>query len=298
VKQLNKLDGSIRKSKFKEQECIFSCPICGNKMHNKDYKDLVCLQGHSFNIAKTGYVNFLGRPPKTEYNQELFQARQIISESGFFKPLLECISQVIIAALKTREPENTAILDAGCGEGSHLGQIIGALDTGEILGVGIDIVKEAVVMASKSYFDIIWCVADLANLPFREEKFDVILNILSPANYKEFSRTLKDEGLLIKVVPGSKYLKELREVFYYQTEKQTYSNDKIIEHYTDNFKILEMRELLYTITLDKANLRHLIKMTPLSWTASEAEIEEVLKQEIHSITADFTVIIGKPSVGS
>ena len=51
-------------------------------------------------------------------------------------------------------------------------------------------------------------------------EFDVILNILSPANYAEFTRLLKPDGLFVKVVPENDYLKELRNVFYDETERQ------------------------------------------------------------------------------
>lgn len=56
-----------------------------------------------------------------------------------------------------------------------------------------------------------WFVADLANLPIADQSVAVIMNILSPANYQEFKRVLVDDGLIIKVVPRSDYLAELRE---------------------------------------------------------------------------------------
>ena len=93
--------------------------------------------------------------------------------------------------------------------------------------MGIDISKEGITMASKAYFGIIWCVADLTNFPLMNEQFDVIINILSPSNYEEFARVLKDDGILIKVVPGNSYLKELRDIFYGEANKREYSNQKL-----------------------------------------------------------------------
>jgi len=40
-------------------------------------------------------------------------------------------------------------------------------------------------------------------------------------------------------------------------------------------------------------LAHLIKMTPLSWSADHKRIEQVFNAGIEHINADFTVIIGK-----
>lgn len=294
-------NGFIRKAKFKENINIFRCPICETKMNIYDFKDIICFNGHCFNIAKKGYVNFLLRPTKTEYDNKMFSSRNIICESGFFDPMLEYISDLIIEKIGKRNLKNIKILDVGCGEGSHLGQVINILrgkTAGYLQGVGIDISKEGILIASKGYFDIVWCVADLANLPFVSKQFDVILNILSPANYGEFNRVLKDNGMLIKIVPGSNYLKELREVFYDGMNKQTYSNDKVIEHCSNNFRYLNIREVMYSRIVDKKDVMHLIKMTPLSWAATDEKIKWAYNMKNNDITVDFTVIVGeKRSVG-
>jgi 23S rRNA (guanine745-N1)-methyltransferase len=292
-------NGSIRKAKFRDNINIFECPICGAKMNIYDLKDITCENGHCFNIARKGYVNFLLKPAKTEYDKEMFHSRNIICASGFFDPILEGISDLILEKIDKSNLKNTKILDAGCGEGSHLGQIINSMrseDNIDLQGVGIDISKEGILIASKGYFDTVWCVADLANLPFTSKQFDVIINILSPANYGEFARTLKDDGVLIKVVPGSDYLKELRQVLHYGSDKQTYSNDEVLEHYSKNFKILDMQEIVYSRTIDKENLMHLIKMTPLSWTAADDRVKQAFNMKIKNITVDLTIIVGKKAL--
>jgi 23S rRNA (guanine745-N1)-methyltransferase len=290
---------STRKTKFNDNISIFKCPICGTKMNIYDFKDLVCIKGHCFNIAKKGYVNFLPKPPKTGYNEKMFYSRRMISSSGFFTPVLECISNTIAKIEEKHHLGHIKILDAGCGEGSHIGQIMNILRSDYSIdsqGTGIDISKEGILLASKAYFDIVWCVADLTKLPFMDKQFNVILNILSPANYDEFARTLADNGLLIKIVPGKDYLKQLREAFYAGTEKQTYSNDKVIEHYSKNFKILDMRQVMYTRTINKQNLIHLINMTPLSWIAEKENIEYDFEKEVNTITVDLNIIVGKKTI--
>lgn len=288
-------NGSIRKSKFKENIYIFRCPICKAKIDIRDLKDMVCLNGHCFNIARKGYVNFLSRPVKTEYDEEMFHSRNTVCESGFFDPMLNCISDFIIGVSEKDNVKDIKILDAGCGQGFHLGQVVSRLynrTDSNVLGAGIDISKEGILMASKSYFDIIWCVGDLARIPFRSRQFSIIFNILSPANYGEFGRVLKDDGILIKVVPGSNYLKELRDVFYDKLNKNIYSNKKVIRHYSKHFNILDVIQVSYNKKIGKKDFTHFIKMTPLSWSATDSKIEQALNMKINDITADFTVIIG------
>lgn len=287
---------SIRKAKFKGNINIFRCPICKLEMNIHDLRSMICQNKHCFDIAKKGYVNLLLKPTKTKYDKKLFKSRNIICEIGFFDPMLDEVVSIIQEGLSGFDLDEIKILDAGCGEGSHLGYIKSNLQKKTIIdiqGIGIDISKDGILEASKSYFDIIWCVADLANLPFSSKQFDVILNIFTPSNYGEFDRTLKDDGILIKVVPGRNYLKELRRVFFDETDKQTYSNTEVIELFGNNFDILDTREIQYSKTMDKEELRHLIKMTPLSWSATEEKIKKAFNMKTNHITVDFTILIGK-----
>ncbi|NLN42487.1 MAG: methyltransferase domain-containing protein [Clostridiales bacterium] len=289
-------DGTYRKTKFVQNSKIFRCPICKEEMNVHQFKDMVCSQGHNFNIAKKGYINFLLKAVKTDYDKDMFYSRNLIHSSGFFDPLLESLSNSIIKRIQEKDVRKVNILDAGCGDGSHIGQIINKiyekLDR-DISGFGVDISKEGILLASKQYFEILWCVADLTNLPFASKGFDVILNILSPANYDEFYRVLEDDGILIKVVPGKDYLKELRNIFYEGTEKQEYSNDEVVKLFSRKFRVLDTIELKYSHKMDKDNLAHLIAMTPLSWKATDDKIKEAVGMDIDSISVDFLIIIGE-----
>ena len=275
---------------------LFKCPVCSDSMELKENKSLVCFKGHCFDLSKNGYVNLLLRPAKTEYNKEMLNSRNIILTNGFFKPLAEQISEIAADEIGDSSLNQWLVLDAGCGEGTFLEQTVTCIQkhaSCNVIGVGIDISKEGIQIAAKKYRDQIWCVGDLSNCPFMANKFNVLLNILSPSNYGEFRRILKDEGMLIKVVPGSNYLQELREVFYDQTEKETYSNEKVIHHFEENFNVNGIEQLQYTIDIHKENLKHLIRMTPLSWSASKERIEKALNIGIDSITVDLTVMYGR-----
>ena len=127
-------------------------------------------------------------------------------------------------------------------------------------------------------------------LPVSREQFDVILNILSPANYAEFTRLLKPDGLFVKAVPESGYLKELRAVFYDDEERQRrYGSGRA---FAQHFDAVTTERITYEFPLASGLLAPLIRMTPLTWGASEEKIEEALGMDIPEITIDFTVIIG------
>jgi 23S rRNA (guanine745-N1)-methyltransferase len=284
----------------KESLNLFRCPLCGGRMRLVAGRSIVCAKNHCFDLAKRGYVNLLTSPVKTEYDKEMLESRSIIIRSGLFEPLTGKLAGLILDHACGPHTDVTRILDAGCGEGSHLARVIQSMknrNDGQVTGVGIDISKEGIQIASREYPDITWCVADLAKVPFKDGGFHVVLNILSPANYSEFKRLLTGDGILIKVVPGSGYLMELRELFYRSTGKEKYSNERVVAHFEENFNTAGTWDLLYSIPVDKHNLEHLIRMTPLSWGAAEKNITEALKKGIDSITVDLTVILGKETRG-
>lgn len=274
----------------KEYAAMFICPICSSNMNVIELKSLICLNNHTFDFTKQGYLNLTTHQIKTKYDKALFEARRkLISEVGFFNPLIEAIISIIN---RHDTSNNLMILDTGCGEGSHLASICEGVDKFAI-GVGIDIAKEGIIAAAKNHAKQIWTVADLANPPFQTQQFDVILNILSPSNYLEFNRLLKNDGLLIKVVPQSSYLQELRQTFYHETDKVTYSNSDTVERFNERFHILDSTRLTYSVNLDKASLEGLIRMTPLTWSSNEAQIQAFLAKDISDITVDLEILIGQ-----
>lgn len=278
-----------------ENEDVFRCPICTGTMKMDNLKSLICINNHCFDLSKYGYINMLLKTSKTKYDKQMFISRRTIYKSGFFDPLIEEISQLIIQNTKDKN-QPIKILDAGCGEGYHLSSIKEKVlqdSPQDVVAVGIDISKEAVIIAAKEYRGNIWCVADLANCPFASEQFDIILNILSPSNYSEFQRMLADDGIIIKVIPNSNYLQELRTIFYEKTAKEYYSNDDTRELFEKNLDLLDIRSVHYNVPIDYEKLKHLIYMTPLSWGTNQKNIEKVLKSNIDTITIDLAVLIGK-----
>ncbi|MNW56711.1 23S rRNA (guanine(745)-N(1))-methyltransferase [compost metagenome] len=219
----------------------------------------------------------------------------MFSQSGFFDPLIAQICENMLEELKLTS-KFIKILDAGCGEGSHLSNIqhrIIEQSQCNMLGIGVDISKEGINIASRSPSKTIWCVADLAKCPLIDKQFNFILNILSPSNYSEFHRMLADDGMVIKVIPESKYLQELRGIFYNQTDRTVYSNENTLELFNRNFDLVDIQRVQYGVTMENKYIEQLVHMTPLSWGASEELIQQVLGKNKLEITFDFSVLLGK-----
>ena len=276
MSQLSKRAESILRM---QQVDVFACPHCQSPMKVEDNGNVICENRHSFDVAKQGYIFMLPKPMNSMYTKELFEARHDIISSGLYAAVQKKIAEAIHA-------DHPVILDTGCGEGSHLVKICEQLQ--HATGIGIDIAKEGIVAAAKFHREQIWCVGDLAKSPFQAGKFDVILNFLSPANYEEFKRLLKPNGLMIKVVPQQNYLKELRAQAFANSEKEDYSNEQTVARFKEQFADVTVERITYTMPLKQVLVPKLLEMTPMGW-----HIESKESITLSEITIDLDVLIGR-----
>ncbi|MFV0557706.1 MAG: putative RNA methyltransferase [Enterococcus sp.] len=265
-----------------QNSTLFRCPLCQQGMQAKQ-AGLVCERGHRFDVSKKGTLFFLNRQVSTDYNQKMFVARGRMIQSGMYQPLLKKITDLLA--------EEEIVLDVGCGEGSFLNLVS---QMRNLTGIGFDISKEGVYLASNQMDANFWCVADLTNLPFESHKFTTILNIFSPSNYREFQRILLPKGQVIKVVPRSGYLKELRQAFYPDdVDKQQYSNQPVIAKFSEAFSESEHFEITYTFDVPKERQLDLLEMSPLEWGVSQTVKQQLQANPLDKITIDLDILVGK-----
>ena len=258
-----------------------------------DLTSLRCKQNHTFDFSKQGHVNLLAKPVKLKYEKQLFQARQkMIAERGMHQSLHREING-LIAKHADVSAKPFMLLDLGCGEGSHLHRVLSECNFAETFGVGIDISKDGIMMAAKTYETAAWFVSDLADLPFASQSFHVCLNILSPIHYHECKRVLTENGIVIKVVPGPDYLQELRAALYANQEKQVYKNDKTTARFKEHFTIVDEVHVHEQKKWSREELEDIIRMTPLAWSAKQENIAAFLKRELREITIDLRILVGR-----
>ncbi len=274
---------------------IFRCPVCGDTMRlNKT--SLVCPTRHTFDLASRGYLNLLLRPAHTRYDSTMLAARQQLCRSGFFAPLIEAMYDLIEQADVIGKQPASLLLDAGCGEGSHLSELIKMFEQTtpqRVQGVGLDISKDGIRLAVRDAWDIIWCVANLSQLPIQDQQCQIVTNILSPANYAEFTRVLTPDGILLKVVPGDRHLAELRALLSGEAEKAATPPERITQHFESFFTMQANHHLTYANTLLPEQVPQLLTMTPLSWNITEAKRETVLSSGLAEITVDLHILVGR-----
>ncbi|HTN32657.1 MAG TPA: rRNA (guanine-N1)-methyltransferase, partial [Marinobacter sp.] len=98
-----------------------ACPLDGQALiHNE--KQWYCEAGHSFDLARQGYVHLLPvqkkRTKSPGDSKEMVAARQRFLASGFYKPIADAVNLAVLDGLASTE--SISCLDAGCGEGYYL----------------------------------------------------------------------------------------------------------------------------------------------------------------------------------
>ncbi len=269
---------------FSDNIKALACPLCGGGFAMQG-GSLRCANGHCYDIAAKGYVNFVPQHVRAGYAVQLFRDRRAVFEAGFYDVLADALTSLVVE----HAGRHCRALDAGCGEGFFARRLQDALgDACHVLAV--DIEKEAVRMAAGGKKDICWMVGDLANLPVGDCSQDILLNILSPANYAEFRRVLKPGGILLKVVPGSAYLQEVRAAIAEEASKTAPSGTEVTKHFEENMQLIEKVHIAETKVVTQAQAALFFGMTPLS---RNADIDQANIASIKAITIDLDILVGR-----
>jgi 23S rRNA (guanine745-N1)-methyltransferase len=190
---------------------------------------LLCPRGHSFDFARSGYVNLL--QPQDRRSKEpgdsrvAAQARRRLTDAGHDAWMVEPIVEALDAAAPGTN--DLSVLDLGCGEGFLLGALAGARP---VDGFGVDISVPAIELAAKKYPEITWIVGNAdRRLPFGDASFDFVMSVTARRNGGELRRLLRADGRALIAVPGEDDLAELREAVLGRADRKDRAAPAIAE---------------------------------------------------------------------
>lgn len=252
-----------------------SCPVCGTSLLRTG-DDFACDRGHRINVNRKGCLNVLSNQVDSCYDADLFSARRRVFDAGCYNGIVQAIEQLLPAGVHR-------ILDAGCGDGWYLNALLTRHENWQ--GAGVDISRDAILQATNHPCTALWCVGDLRRLPFRDGSFTAVLDVLTPANYEEFRRVLTPDGLLVKVYPGSGYLKELRAA----RNMPPYEEGQVDAYLREKSSIIGETRVTVTHTVSDELWRDFVWMTPLMQDLSVDEKNAIAAQNAGTVTVDLHV---------
>ncbi len=177
------------------------CPVCGESLRLAD-RSMVCPARHSFDVAKQGYVNLLGRAaPANADTTAMVAARERFLSRGHYDRITDVVAGFIPGARR--------LLEVGAGTGHHLARILDHLP--DTQGIAADVSVPASRRAARTHPRMAAVVADTwAGLPLVDGAVDAVLCIFAPRHLGEFARVMTGDGIVVVVLPQADHLQELR----------------------------------------------------------------------------------------
>lgn len=222
------------------------CPVRGcHRALAREDRRVHCSQGHSFDIARSGYINLLQPQERRSKNPgdtvAAVAARRRLHDRGVTEPLLRAVAGIVDAR------PGDIVFDAGCGDGFYLGSL--AREIG-FDAHGVDISTAAVEAAAKRYPECEWVVANADRfLPYADRSFSIVLSITGRMNADEFRRVLRDDGRLLAALPAPDDLIELRGHIGQPGRDRV---DRTIETFAKHFELADQRRVTAPADLDAA----------------------------------------------
>jgi 23S rRNA (guanine745-N1)-methyltransferase len=255
---------------------MLRCPVCNQELHKLE-RTFRCEKGHSFDIAKEGYVNLL----RAGKNGDLIgddkysaRSRRDFLNKGYYAALQQELCRIF-------RDRQGSVLDICCGEGYYTA----ALGKNPGLQVyGFDISREMVRLAAKrgngTYF-----VANLAAIPMADESLDYAVHLFAPFQERSFARILKPGGRLITVVPGRHHLWGLKQAMY----DTPYENDEKLPE-TEVLRLVSVHKVTDHICLSsQEDIQAVFRMTPYYFHTSESDKQKLLPLSCLQTAIEFVI---------
>lgn len=266
-----------------------ACPVCEQPLR-LDPGALRCPRGHSFDVARQGYVSLLvgSRPPGTADSAEMVAARAAFLSAGHYAPLESALAEAVLASHTesfSQSPDGAGrrayggpdrgagpvIVDAGAGPGHYSAAVLDAAGRG--VGLAFDVSKHAVRRAARAHPRLGAFVADVwRRLPIRDGVADVVMNVFAPRNGPEFRRILRPGGRVVVVTPAPGHLSPLVEELGLLSVDA--DKDRRVARSLDGFAEVERRVVAFGLTLGKDEVRAVVGMGPSAWHLGAEELDE------------------------
>jgi 23S rRNA (guanine745-N1)-methyltransferase len=253
---------------------MWRCPVCRHALAEAE-RTWRCDEGHSYDVAKEGYVNLLithqRRQREPGDSADMLRHRRAFLDAGHYTPLRDAIAPLLARA---------SVLDVGCGEGYYTREIEAEL-------WAVDIAKPAVRLAARRRSRGHYAVASAYDLPVVDASIDAVASVFAPLHSPELERVLRPGGRVVVAGPGPLHLDGLKALLF--DEPEPHDEADPFSGGATSLELVDTAAVTYELDLAGDAVGDLLHMTPYAWYVSPERRESVTRRTRLSSTADFRI---------
>jgi 23S rRNA (guanine745-N1)-methyltransferase len=262
---------------------LLRCPVCAGELEQGEGV-LRCPSGHSFDIARQGYVNLI---PGQGDTAAMVDAREAFLGAGHYARLSSAIAEQ--ARATAGGAGAGAVLDIGAGTGHYLARVLDALP--DAYGISVDSSAAALRRAARAHPRAAAVGADVwRGLPFRDDSAALALSVFAPRNPAEMARVLAPGGALIAATPTTRHLYELVGPLGLLSVPDDKA-DRLDEQLAPHFAPSERGTVEHAMFLAREEAAQLVRMGPSAWHVDDQSVDErlALLPDPLTVTASVTL---------
>jgi 23S rRNA (guanine745-N1)-methyltransferase len=273
---------------------LLRCPHCRGRL-TRAGGSLRCGAGHSFDIARQGYVSLLQPGAASSGDTAaMVRARREFLATGHFAPIAAALGDAALAELTAAAAGPGLVVDVGAGTGYYLAEVLGRLQGAR--GLALDASRHALRQAARAHPAIgaVGCDA-WRPLPVADAAADLIMNVFAPRDAAELRRILRPGGRLLVVTPAAYHLAELTGplgLLRVDERKRERLGDKLGPY----FDVTGQTEHRGVMALRHQQVAALAAMGPTAWHAGPADMSGLIARlpDPVSVTRAVTLTVLRP----
>lgn len=270
------------------------CPVCTAPLLSRG-NALRCAQGHSYDIARQGYINLVagrGRPHQAD-TVAMIAARENFLGQGHYAPIADAV-RGLASRLDPAAAGPGIVLDLAGGTGYYLAAVLAALPGRT--GICLDLSKPALRKAARAHPRAVAVGSDVwRRFPLADGSAAVVLSVFGPRNMTETIRVLHPAGMFLLVTPDNQHLAELVGTLGLLSVDSA-KPDRVAAA-TASLRLLAAEPLTYRRPLDQAAIHDLVSMGPSAYHINPAQLADRIAALPDRLTVTVSVTVAAYRAG-
>jgi 23S rRNA (guanine745-N1)-methyltransferase len=269
------------------RSCL-ACTVrgCGLPL-NPEERGYRCSRGHSYDIARSGYINLLQPQDRKSLSagdsSAAVEARARLIADGVGRSV---ITDLVRCSKTVAGATDGVVADLGSGSGDALAAVASGRPW---TGIGIDLAVAAARHSARRFPQLTWVVANAdRRLPLVDGAVSFLISLHGRRNPSECARVLGPSGRLFLAVPAPDDLIELRRLVQGVGVERS-RIDAVLEEHAAFFRPVERFTSRERHTLDQRALKDLLTGTYRGARKSAGALVESLTAMDVTLASDCVV---------